>query len=96
MGWSEFSCTLAFTLPAIGVVVGTRRLASHFCASPMVAALAALFMPVFMVSSMTVMCDVLMLAFWVWAVLFWVEGLERDHIWEIIGRRRAHLAGGVD
>jgi hypothetical protein len=24
------------------------------------------------------MCDVLMLAFWVWAVIFWVEGMERD------------------
>ncbi|HEY3762982.1 MAG TPA: glycosyltransferase family 39 protein [Verrucomicrobiae bacterium] len=85
LGWSEFSLHLAFILPAIGVVVGTRRLASHFCASPMIAALATLFMPVFMVSSMTVMCDVLMLAFWVWAVLFWVEGMERGHVGKLVG-----------
>ena len=44
----------------------------------MLAALAMLFTPVFLVSSLTVMCDVLMLAFWVWAAVLWVEGLERD------------------
>jgi hypothetical protein len=35
-----------------------------------------LFAPVFLVSSTSVMCDVPMLACWVWAVVFWVEGLE--------------------
>ena len=29
------------------------------------------------------MCDVLMLAFWVWAVVFWVEGMERDDFWRL-------------
>ena len=44
----------------------------------MLAALATLFTPVFLVSSTTVMCDVMMLAFWVWAAAFWLEGLEEN------------------
>jgi 4-amino-4-deoxy-L-arabinose transferase-like glycosyltransferase len=89
LGWSEFSLHLVFILPAIMVVVGTHRLARHFCGSPMIAALATLFMPVFMVSSMTVMCDVPMLAFWVWAIVFWVEGLQSENkkaqFWKLAG-----------
>ena len=77
-GWSEIGLHLAFLLPALAVVLGTRRLAGRFCRHPSLAALATLFTPVFMVSGLTVMCDVLMLAFWVWSVIFWVEGMERD------------------
>jgi 4-amino-4-deoxy-L-arabinose transferase-like glycosyltransferase len=77
-GWNEIGLHLAFLLPAIAVVLGTRRLAGHFCRHPSLAALATLFTPVFLVSSMTVMCDVLMLAFWVWAAVLWVEGMDRD------------------
>jgi 4-amino-4-deoxy-L-arabinose transferase-like glycosyltransferase len=73
-GWSEAVLHAAFLLPAIGVVLGAHRLAKHFCKRPLLAALAALFTPVFLVSSTTVMCDVLMLAFWVWSVVFWIEG----------------------
>ncbi len=77
-GWNEIGLHLAFLLPALAVVWGTHRLAGHFCEHPMLAALAMLFTPVFLVSSLTVMCDVLMLAFWVWAVVLWIEGMERD------------------
>lgn len=77
-GWSEIGLHTAFLLPAVAVILGTRRLAGHFCRWPSLAALAALFTPVFVVSSLTVMCDVLMLAFWVWAVVLWVEGMKRD------------------
>jgi hypothetical protein len=72
-----WALTLA-VLAALAVIWGTYRLARHCCDHPMLAALAALFTPVFLVSSLTVMCDVLMLAFWVWAVVWWVEGMERD------------------
>jgi 4-amino-4-deoxy-L-arabinose transferase-like glycosyltransferase len=75
-GWSEIGLHFAFLLPAIAVVLGTYRLAKSFCSQPMLAALATLFTPIFLVSSTTVMCDVLMLTFWVWAVVFWVEGME--------------------
>jgi hypothetical protein len=84
-GWSEIGLHLAFLLPALAVTWGTYRLARHFCDRPMLAALAALFTPVFLVSSLTVMCDMLMLAFWVWAVVWWVEGLEGDDFGRLAG-----------
>jgi hypothetical protein len=76
-GWSENLLHGAMLLPAIAAVVGTYRLAARFCKHPFWAALLALFTPVFLVSSTTVMCDVMMLAFWIWAVVFWMEGTER-------------------
>jgi 4-amino-4-deoxy-L-arabinose transferase-like glycosyltransferase len=78
-GWSGPALHLAFLLPAIAVILGTYRLAKAFCGQPVLAALAALFTPVFLVSSTSVMCDVPMLAFWVWAVVFWVEGTEQNN-----------------
>ena len=78
LGWSEVALHFAFLLPAVAAILGTHRLARRFCNSPMLAALATLFTPVFLVSSTTVMCDVLMLAFWVWAAAFWLEGLEEN------------------
>jgi len=84
-GWNEAGLHFAFLLPAIAVILGTYRLARHFCRSPGLAALLTLFTPVFLVSSTTVMCDVLMLAFWVWAVAFWVKGIERKHFPTLAG-----------
>ena len=75
-GWNEVGLHFAFLLPALGVILGTYRLASRLCRSPGWAALMTLFTPVFLVSANTLMCDVLMLAFWIWAVTLWVEGLE--------------------
>ena len=77
-GWSEAALHFAFLLPAVAAILGTHRLARRLCQSPILAALATLFTPVFLVSSTTVMCDVMMLAFWVWAAAFWLEGLEEN------------------
>ena len=82
-GWSEIALHFAFLLPALAVVLGTYRLARHFCHQPVLAALATLFTPVFLVSSLTVMCDVTLLAFWVWTVVFWVEGMEQKNLWKL-------------
>jgi 4-amino-4-deoxy-L-arabinose transferase-like glycosyltransferase len=79
LGWSELALHFAFLLPALAVVLGTYRLARRFCDWPALAALATLASPVFLVSGTTVMCDVMMLAFWVWAVVLWVEGMEREN-----------------
>jgi hypothetical protein len=76
-GWSEPVLHAALLLPAVAAVVGAYRLAARLCKHPLWAALLALFTPVFLVSSTTVMCDVMMLAFWVWAVVFWMDGAER-------------------
>jgi 4-amino-4-deoxy-L-arabinose transferase-like glycosyltransferase len=75
-GWSETSMHLVMLLPAIALVLGTFRLAGQLDADPLLAALIALCSPVFMVSGTTVMCDVPMVALWVWAVSFWIGGTE--------------------
>ena len=84
-GWSEIALHCTFLFPAIAVILGTHRLARHFCHRPLLAALIALFTPVFLVSATTIMCDVLMLAFWTWAVVFWVEGTEDKSFWRLLG-----------
>jgi 4-amino-4-deoxy-L-arabinose transferase-like glycosyltransferase len=76
LGENEIALHLAFLAQAIAVVLGTYALARRLSSHPFQAALAALFTPVFMVSSTTLMCDMLMLAFWVWAVVLWMRGLE--------------------
>ena len=84
-GWSEIALHLAFLVPAAAAVLGTYFLALRFCTKPLVAALATLLCPVFMVSSTTVMCDTMMLAFFVWAVVLWLRGLEGgNHFFQIL------------
>src|SRR6185437_4287063 len=75
-GWNEIGLHAAFLLPALAAILGTYQVARRFCKSPEWAALITLFTPVFLVSASTVMCDVLMLAFWVWAIVFWLDGME--------------------
>lgn len=75
-GWSEVALHLAFLLPALAVVVGTYRLAQELSVSPWVAALTASLTPAFLVSSTTVMCDVLMLSGWTWSIALWVRGMR--------------------
>jgi 4-amino-4-deoxy-L-arabinose transferase-like glycosyltransferase len=77
-GWSEIGLHLALLLPAIAAILGTHRLARQFCRQPLLAALVTLCTPVFLVSANTVMCDVMLLALWVWAVALWMEGLARE------------------
>jgi 4-amino-4-deoxy-L-arabinose transferase-like glycosyltransferase len=75
-GETEFTLHLGFLAQAIAVVLGTHALARRLCQHPVHAALATLFTPVFLVSATTLMCDVLMLAFWVWAIEFWLKGID--------------------
>jgi 4-amino-4-deoxy-L-arabinose transferase-like glycosyltransferase len=77
LGWSEVALHFSLLLPALAVILGTHRLAQKFCRQPILAALTTLFTPVFLIASATIMCDVMMLAFWVWAVVFWIEGMEK-------------------
>jgi hypothetical protein len=78
VGWSERALHLAFLLPALAVVWGAYRLAQRFTNSPLLAAAATLLAPGFLVSANSVMCDVSMLALWLWAIIFWIEGLEPE------------------
>lgn len=74
--WSEVALHTAFLIPAVSVALGTYYLARRFCARPVLAVLAGVLTPVFIVSSTNVMCDTMMLAFWVWAVFLWIRGME--------------------
>lgn len=76
-GWGEEALHLAFLLPAVGVVLGTYLIARKLCRRPVIAALAVLGSPAFVVSGTTVMSDVPMLCLWVFAIFFWLEGMER-------------------
>ena len=75
-GWSERALHLGFLLPALAMALGTYLLAERLSESPLVAASATLLTPGVMVSATSVMSDTLMLAFWVWAVLLWLKGLD--------------------
>ena len=78
VGWSEPAMHGAFLVPAIAAVLGTFFLARRLCNSPLLAALLLLFTPVFLVSATGVMCDVWLLALWVWSIECWMRALERN------------------
>jgi 4-amino-4-deoxy-L-arabinose transferase-like glycosyltransferase len=77
-GWSEVALHMAFLVPALAVVLGSFYLAKQLCSQPMLAVMAGMLTPVFLVSSTSVMCDTMMLAFWVWAVAGWVWGMDKN------------------
>jgi len=76
VGWSERALHLVFLLPTIALVLGAYRLAQKFTRSPGLAAVATLLTPALLVSACSTMCDPMMLALWIWATIFWIEGLD--------------------
>jgi 4-amino-4-deoxy-L-arabinose transferase-like glycosyltransferase len=77
VGWRETAIHAGMLLPAISLVLGIHALASRLSRHPVPATLCACLTPVFLVSATTVMTDVLMLGFWCWATVLWLDGLER-------------------
>lgn len=77
-GWGEIALHVAFLIPALAAALGTYYLARHFCSQPLLAALAAVLTPVFLVCSTSVMCDTTMLALWVWSAVLWVGGTKAN------------------
>ena len=78
LGWSELAMHGAFLVPAVAAVLGMFFVARRLCSSPLLAALLLLFTPVFLVSATGVMCDVWLLALWVWSIECWMRALERN------------------
>ena len=70
-----------FLFPAVALVLGTYFMARRFCSHPFAAALGTIATPVFLLSGASLMCDTMMAALWVWAVYFWMEGLEGNPRW---------------
>jgi 4-amino-4-deoxy-L-arabinose transferase-like glycosyltransferase len=83
-GWAEPMLHLAFLFWATISILGTFALARRFCRKPLIAAMLTLFTPVFLVCATSTMCDVMMLAFWVWALEFWFAGLDRQEAWRFL------------
>ncbi len=77
MGWSEAALHLFFLVPAAAAVTGTYRLARRLSPRPLLAAMATLAAPVFLISSTGIMSDTLLLACWVWALFLWMKGLDQ-------------------
>jgi 4-amino-4-deoxy-L-arabinose transferase-like glycosyltransferase len=77
-GWAETTLHIAFLISAVAAVIGTYYLASEFCSMPLVATLVGVLTPVFLLSSTTIMCDIMMMMFWVWATLIWIRSLKRN------------------
>lgn len=87
-GWSEVAMHLAMMVPLVALTLGTFRLAGQLDAKPLQAALISICTPVVMVSGTSVMCDVPMVALWVWAASFWIDGnnaSNRKHRWFLFG-----------
>ena len=78
VGWSERGLHAAFLLPAAAAALGIHALARRVCGQPLLAALAALLTPAFVVSSTNVMSETVLLACWVWATALWIRGLDRS------------------
>lgn len=94
VGWREVGLHAFMLLPTIAAVLGAYQLARRFCHSALLAALICLFTPAFLASSTSVMCDVPMLALWVWAVVLWVRGLDDDR-WPLLLASGALIAASA-
>jgi hypothetical protein len=93
VGWSEPALHLAFLLPALASAWGIFVLAQRLSRRPGWAALTAVLTPVFLISATTLMCDVMCLAFWIWAVVTFSRGLEQnDWKWLLASGLLAGLA----
>lgn len=77
-GFAERPLHLGFLVMALTLVVGVYQLAETFTKYPLLAALATLVTPGLLVSASSVMCDTMMLALWIWAMVFWIGGLEPE------------------
>jgi hypothetical protein len=79
-GFGERALHLGMLVPALALVLGTLRLARALRVQPLPAGLILLSFPGFLGSATTLMVDVPASALWCWAVVFWIEALERGSI----------------
>jgi len=85
-GWNENVLHLACLAVAFAAAVSLYSLARLWCGRPLLATLIGILTPVFLVSSTTLMCDVLMLAFWMWALVVWERALGSEQSrWQFVG-----------
>ncbi len=85
-GWNKIALHLACLGVAFLAATGIYSLAQRWCERPLLATLVAIFTPAFLVSSSTLMCDVPMLGFWIWALVLWERALANgQNPWLFVG-----------
>ncbi len=62
---------------ALASTLGAYALARRLCSRPLLATLASVATPAFLVTATSLGSDVPMLALWLWAIVLWVQGLDR-------------------
>lgn len=77
-GWSEIAMHLGCLVLAFAACMGIYALAETCCERPLLATFIAILTPAFLVSSTTLMCDVPMLACWIWAMVLWDRALRNE------------------
>jgi len=76
--WHESALHIAIAFAAIALILGVYFLARQMSGYPLMAGVFALVSPGVFVSMGTVMTDIPMTALWVWAIVLWLRGLEKD------------------
>ncbi len=85
-GWNEIVLHLAGLAVAFLAALGIYALAQMWCDRPLLATVIAIVTPAFLVSSTTLMCDVLMMTFWIWALVLWERALANGQSrWRFVG-----------
>jgi 4-amino-4-deoxy-L-arabinose transferase-like glycosyltransferase len=79
-GFSEIVLHWSMAIPTWLALMGAYRVAERLGAKPLAAALLTLATPVFVLSATSVMCDVPMLALWLWTIVNWDVGLRENRI----------------
>lgn len=77
-GWNEIPLHLACMFIAIAAAAGIYVLAKMWCSRPFLATIIAIVTPAFLVSATTLMCDLLVLSFWVWAIVCWEQACRNE------------------
>ena len=75
-GEREFVLHSVMLLVAFAAAAGVFQLAKLWCDRPLLVTFIAMSTPVFLVSATTLMCDVPMLAIWIWTLVFWERALR--------------------
>jgi hypothetical protein len=76
-GWREVPLHLLTAILASIGSVGLFLLARRFCANAVLATFIAVLSPAYLACANTLMSDAPMLAAYIWAVYFWLEGLDK-------------------
>ena len=81
-GWNEIVLHLACLAISFAAAAGIYALADLWCKKPLLATVIAVITPAFLVTNSTLMCDLLMQVFWIWAIVFWERALtNRSSRW---------------